>query len=101
MENEENLVEYTSSELKAMRARGEDRTDWERVRSAPVLDDDDDEDFDWSKAVRVTPERMLLYQLLGEDMRAFYETQQGNLEHNVIAALRAHMNAQMEASTSQ
>lgn len=34
----ENIVSYTSEELAAMRARGESRTDWQRVKAATDTD---------------------------------------------------------------
>ena len=33
MKKKKNIVKYTDKELTAMRARGEDRTDWEAVRA--------------------------------------------------------------------
>lgn len=33
MRKSENIVRYTAEELRAMRERGEDKTDWERVRA--------------------------------------------------------------------
>lgn len=50
---DENIRRYTIEEIEAMIARGEDRTDWARVRAmtdeeieAAIKDDPDEEGFD-------------------------------------------------------
>jgi uncharacterized protein (DUF4415 family) len=40
----EHIVRYTAEELQAMRARGEDKTDWDKVMSAPLPDGSDPDD---------------------------------------------------------
>lgn len=55
MTSETNTVRYTADEMKEMVARGESRTDWERVRSMTVaeiesnIDYGDEGDFDLSQ----------------------------------------------------
>lgn len=46
----ENIVSYTDVELRAMRARGEDKTDMKKAKSVPLpdgSDPDDAMDDDW------------------------------------------------------
>jgi uncharacterized protein (DUF4415 family) len=66
MERKGDTVRYTAEELKAMIARGEDRTDWAKVDAmtakeleASIAADPDDlhEDLDWSQAVKGLPPR--------------------------------------------
>ena len=60
------IVSYTSEEVAEMRRRGEDRTDWERVKAmteaeleASIAADPDDihEELDWTKAIIGLPPR--------------------------------------------
>lgn len=52
-ESGERIVSYTAAEIDAMIARGEDRTDWERVRNLTdeeieaSIDFEDEGEFDW------------------------------------------------------
>ncbi len=54
MRKKENIVRYTSEEIDEMLRRGEDRTDWEKVRAMTGADlerlakDDPDEQGPWS-----------------------------------------------------
>jgi uncharacterized protein (DUF4415 family) len=58
-------VSYTAEEVAEMRRRGEDRTDWDRVKAmieaeleASIADPDDiHEELDWTKAFKGLPPR--------------------------------------------
>lgn len=50
--SEENIVSYTSEELNAMRARGEDKTDWDALAKMK------DEDIDCSDIPALTEEEL-------------------------------------------
>ena len=66
MARKDDTVRHTAEEIKAMLARGEDRTDWAKVDAttqneleASIAADPDDvhEDLDWSQAVKGLPPR--------------------------------------------
>jgi uncharacterized protein (DUF4415 family) len=66
MRKKDDTVSYTADEISAMRRRGEDLTDWERVKAmteaeleASIAADPDDihEELDWSKAIMGLPPR--------------------------------------------
>ena len=56
MASTEHIVSYTTEEIDAMIARGEDRTDWERVRNMTdeeieaSIDHEEEGEFDWDTA---------------------------------------------------
>ena len=56
MTKTERLVQYTAAEIDAMLARGEDRTDWERLRKLTdeeveaSIDFEEEGEFDWDTA---------------------------------------------------
>ncbi len=47
MENEENIVSYTMDELKAMNARGDGKTNWDRLRT--MTDEELEATIDWEE----------------------------------------------------
>ena len=64
MVKKSNIVSYSTEQLAAMIARGEDRTDWAKIHAtseaeleASILADPDDihVELDWTKAVRGIP----------------------------------------------
>jgi uncharacterized protein (DUF4415 family) len=66
MRKKDDTVSYTLDEINAMRRRGEDLTDWERVKAmteeeleASIAADPDDihEELDWTKAFKGLPPR--------------------------------------------
>jgi uncharacterized protein (DUF4415 family) len=66
MRKKDDTVSYTLDEINAMRRRGEDLTDWDRVKAmteeeleASIAADPDDihEELDWSKAIKGLPPR--------------------------------------------
>jgi uncharacterized protein (DUF4415 family) len=85
MKMPDNIVSYTSEELAAMRARGESRTDWQRVKAmtdaeveAAIAADPDAEeitDEDWKHVTMTIPvqldaEMMTWLKSQGEDYQA-------------------------------
>ena len=62
MQKSERIVSYTADELRAMRARGEDRTDWERVKALTYeeieasIDYEEEGSFDLERG-RAKPDR--------------------------------------------
>lgn len=65
MANEENIKRYTLEEIRAMRERGEDQTDWAKVDTmteedieAAIASDPDEAgiEWDWANAKIVMPQ---------------------------------------------
>ena len=61
MAKNEQVVSYTAEEIDELIARGEDRTDWERVRNMTdeeaeaAIDHEEEGEFDWDAAYVGTP----------------------------------------------
>ena len=102
MENEGNIKRYTAAELRAMRARGEDQTDWEAVKakneedlardtaSDPAWDGIPE---DWYKdAVLVMPGRKRLVSLrIDDDVLEWFKAQGPGYQTRLNAVLRSFM----------
>ena len=104
MEKLENTVSYTAEEIDAAIARGEDRTDWEYVKSLTPeqveasIDFEDEGTFDWSTA-RVgfpSPKQQLTVRLDG-DVVSYFKAQGPGYQTRMNAVLRAYV----EAMTSE
>ncbi len=102
MESEGNIKRYTAAELRAMRARGEDQTDWEAVKakteedlardtaSDPAWDGIPE---DWYKdAVLVMPGRKRLVSLrIDDDVLEWFKAQGPGYQTRLNAVLRSFM----------
>jgi uncharacterized protein (DUF4415 family) len=101
MEKKEDIGRYTSAELKAMRARGESKTDWVRfeAKSEEELERDiaDDPDYkdvpdDWYKnATLVIPtSKKMLSLRLDSDILDWFKQQGPGYQTRINAVLRAY-----------
>lgn len=97
--SEENIVRYTLKEIREMKARGEDKTDWARVNALTdedieraMRDDPDWQDFidiDWSKAVMVIPQKKKAISIrLDEDIIDFFQQTGKGYQTRINAVLR-------------
>lgn len=102
MKNETRIVCYTAEDLIAMRERGEDRTDWERVKAmteaeleAAIASDPDEAGMvvDWSKAVfhPGTEARTATVIHLDPDVLTFFRGLGQGYQAKINAVLRAYM----------
>ena len=98
MTKKERIVSYTAEELQAMRARGEDRTDWEKVDAlakTEVHDDDEPIQLDWSKAKLVVPANKQHINLrVDADVLQFFKQGGKGYQTRMNAVLRTYMMAQ-------
>lgn len=99
-----NIKRYSADELRALRARGESRTDWARVDArtddqleAAVADDPDWKDVppDWYKdAIPVMPgPKKLLSLRLDPDVVDWFRSQGVGYQTRMNAVLRAYVKA--------
>ena len=96
-----NIVSYTDDELKEMIARGEDKTDWEYVKSLTdeqveaSIDFEDEGEFDWSTAMPgfPQPKRQLTVRFDG-DIVDWFKAQGYGYQTKMNAVLRSFMVAQ-------
>ena len=101
MARETRIVSYTAEELIALRARGEDRTDRERVKAmtdaeveAAIASDPDEAgmEVDWSKAVAHGRERKRMMTIrLDPDVLDFFQGLGRGYQTKINAVLRAYM----------
>ncbi len=106
---EPDIRRYTAEQLREMRARGEDRSDWAAVMAkteeeleADIASDPDwaDIPYDWIKdAVLVRPNipKKLLSVRLDPDIIAWFKSQGRGYQTKMNAVLRAYVHAQQSA----
>jgi len=104
MRKGESTRTYTADDLKAMRRRGEDRTDWARVDAMTeadleraIAEDEDERDLepDWTRAELVIPRpRQSVHLRLEPEVVDFFKA--GGKGHitRMQAVLRAYVDAQ-------
>jgi uncharacterized protein (DUF4415 family) len=104
MRKGESMKRYTAEELKAMRRRGEDRTDWAKVDAMTeadleraIAEDEDERDLepDWTRAELVMPRpRRSVHLRLDPEVVDFFKA--GGKGHitRMQAVLRAYVDAQ-------
>jgi uncharacterized protein (DUF4415 family) len=102
MQKSEHIVRYTAREIDEMIARGEDRTDWERVNNmAPEeieanVDEDDEGHFDLSEGYAGLPpgigvSKKQLTVRLDSDVIDWFRSQGKGYQTRMNAALRQFM----------
>lgn len=98
MESEERLKRYTSEKLRAMRERGESRTDWQKVDALHQAQDDADEDdlvIDWQSAQLVIPKSKKHINLrVDDDVVDFFKKTGSGYQTRMSAVLRSYMLSQ-------
>jgi uncharacterized protein (DUF4415 family) len=104
MRKDGSMKSYTAEELKAMRRRGEDRTDWAKVDAMTeadleraIAEDEDERDLepDWTRAELVIPRpRQSVHLRLEPEVVDFFKA--GGKGHitRMQAVLRAYVDAQ-------
>lgn len=103
MTNGEDIRRYTAEELRAMKARGQDLTDWNKVDAMTqdeldhlISEDPDERTFepDWTRAELVVPEaKRSVHLRLEKDIIDFFKAQGKGHISRMQAVLRAYVNA--------
>ncbi len=106
MKNGENTKTYSLDELKAMKDRGEDLTDWPKVDSTTqeelerqIAEDPDEAgiEWDWDNAQVVMPEPKEHINLrVDADVLRFFKNQGKGYQTRINAVLRSYMVAHQE-----
>jgi uncharacterized protein (DUF4415 family) len=101
---DESIKTYTAEELKAMRRRGEDRTDWAKVDAMTeadleraIAEDEDERDLDpdWTRAELVIPRpRQSVHLRLEPGVVDFFKAGGAGHITRMQAVLRAYVDAQ-------
>ena len=111
MRKDESIRSSTAEELKAMRRRGEDRTDWAKVDTMTeadleraIAEDEDERDLepDWTRAELVMPRpRQSVHLRLEPEVVDFFKD--GGKGHitRMQAVLRAYVDAQKRRQASR
>jgi uncharacterized protein (DUF4415 family) len=99
---EDNTVSYSIDELREMRERGDDLTDWDRVKALTeeeieaAIDHEDEGEFDWDNVIVGVPlpKRQITVRLDGDIIDAFkaegsgYQTRINNVLRSYVNAVR-------------
>lgn len=100
MKKEERIVRYTAAELRAMRDRGEDQTDWARVKAttqeeleAAIASDPDDHagPIDWSTAMVNVPKKGAIFIRLDPEVLAFFRAGGPGYQTRINAVLKTYV----------
>ena len=101
MQKSDNIVRYTDSELDAMLARGEDRSDLDRVRALSEeeleasIDREDEGEVDWSSLQVGLPEpKRQLTLRLDADVVEWFRSRGPGYQTRMNAVLRSYVEAQ-------
>ena len=104
MRKKNDTVRYSAEELEAMRRRGEDRTDVERVRRMPDAEieaqaREEAESFDWAKAeIGLPPSKKQLTVRFDRDIVDWFRAQGPGYQTRMNAVLRQYMEARKRES---
>ena len=109
MASTERIVSYTTEEIDAMIARGEDRTDWERVRNMTdeeieaSIDHEEEGEFDWDTA-RITteppvPPKKQITVRFDTDIIEWFKENGPGYQTRMNRVLRSYMEAQCAKET--
>jgi uncharacterized protein (DUF4415 family) len=101
MAKKENIVSYTDEELRAMRARGESKSDWARAAAmteaqleAAIADDPDEAGlvFDWSRAsVEMPKPKAVLNIRVDHDVLDYFRRDGRGYQTRINAVLRSYV----------
>lgn len=107
MTKQEHIVRYTDQEIDQMLARGEDRTDWERVRAMTdeeveaAIDHEEEGEFDWSTTqIGIPGPKQQLTVRLDLEVIEWFKTQGAGYQTRMNAVLRSFVEAQKKKNTS-
>jgi len=105
-----NIVSYTFDELREMRERGEDLTDWERVRALTdeeieaAIDVEEEGEFDWEHAIPVSiildPKRQITIRL-DQDVLDWFKSKGEGYQTRINAVLRSYVDAEKKAEAER
>jgi uncharacterized protein (DUF4415 family) len=105
MQKSDNIVRYTDSELDAMLARGEDRSDLDRVRALSEeeleasIDREDEGEVDWSSLQAGLPEpKRQLTLRLDADVVEWFRSRGPGYQTRMNAVLRSYVEAQRRSA---
>ncbi len=109
MAKNEQIVHYTAEQLEEMIARGEDQTDWERVRNMTdeeieaSIDHEEEGEFDWDAAyvgMPPGPPKKQLTLRLDQDVVAWFREQGPGYQTRMNQVLRGYVEAQREKESN-
>jgi uncharacterized protein (DUF4415 family) len=106
-----NIVRYTWDELQEMKERGEDPTDWERVRAltdeeveASIDYEEEGYPSEWENAIPVSiildPKRQITIRL-DQDVLDWFKGQGEGYQTRINAVLRSYVEAQLAREARQ
>ena len=100
-QNEERIVRYTSEEIRQMRERGEDQTDWARVDAMTEeeleasIDHEEEGEPDWSTlTVGIPGPKQQLTVRFDSDIIDWFKAQGPRYQTRMNAVLRSYVEAQ-------
>jgi uncharacterized protein (DUF4415 family) len=96
MANDDDTVRYTAEEIEAMLARGEDRTDHDRLARMTDADIEaqaaDEPEFDWTNVYPgIPPKKTQLTMRLDQDVVDWFKAQGSGYQTRINAVLRQYM----------
>ncbi|WP_158807077.1 BrnA antitoxin family protein [Beijerinckia sp. L45] len=91
----ENIVSFTSAEIKERQVKGEMRSDWTRAAAQPIPDGSDPDDAmeqgDWATAELPMPRSKVHASIrLDADMLAWFKSQGPGYQTKINAVLRSY-----------
>ena len=94
------IVSYTATEMRAMKRRGESKSDWKAAAAKPLPDgsdpDDAMEEIDWATAELPIPRRKAHITLrLDADMLGWFRAQGKGYQTRINAILRKYFEQQV------
>jgi uncharacterized protein (DUF4415 family) len=111
MRKKDDTVSYTLEEINAMRRRGEDRSDWNRVKAmteeeleASIAADPDDihEELDWSKAFKgLPPFKKDIHIRIDNDVLDWFKQSGRGYQTRINNVLRAFFDAQRKPASTK
>ena len=109
MAKKEHIVRYTDKELREMRKRGEDKSDWKRAASmtnkeieAAIADDEDEAgmNVDWSNiSVELPRPKAVLNMRVDYDVLEFFRSQGRGYRKRINAVLRSYVEQRRKMNT--
>ena len=107
MGNKERIVRYTAEEIDEMIARGEDRTDWERVRNMTEeeieasIDFEEEGEIDWDSVdTTLRPSRAATVIYVDPDVLDYFREQGPGYQTRMNQVLRSYVEAQRKKKAS-
>lgn len=109
MTKKEHIIRYTDKELREMRERGEDKSDWKQAASmtnkeieAAIADDDDEAGMkvDWSNiSVELPRPKAVLNMRVDYDVLEFFRSQGRGYQKRINAVLRSYVDQRRKMNT--